>query len=207
MPKLRARATESISLVRSRAWTGWTATQLNGMELWDKHLGVLGMGRIGRAIAARARSFGMHIHYHNRRRLGPDEEAGARFHADARSLFGASDALVLAAPSSDETRGYLNTERIGWLKRGAIIVNIARGNLVADDDLIAALASGQVFAAGLDVFNNEPRLDPRYFDLPNVFMLPHIGSSTIETRRRMAKGLIESLEQWRAGHEPVNRLA
>jgi glyoxylate reductase len=165
------------------------------------------MGRIGRAIAVRARSFGMHIHYHNRRRLGPPEEAGARFHADAKSLLGAIDALVLAAPSSDETRGFLNAERISWLKRGAIVVNIARGNLVVDDDLIAALASGQLFAAGLDVFNNEPQLDPRYFELPNVFMLPHIGSSTIETRRRMARGLIESLDQWRAGSEPTNRLA
>jgi lactate dehydrogenase-like 2-hydroxyacid dehydrogenase len=200
------RATESIALIRSRGWTGWTARQLNGVELWQKEVGIVGMGRIGRAIATRARSFGMRIRYHNRRRLPADEEAGARFHADAKSMFGHVDALVLAAPSSAETRGFLNAERIAWLKRGAIVVNVARGDLVVDDALIAALGSGQVFAAGLDVFNNEPRIDPRYFDLPNVFMLPHIGSSTIETRRRMAQGLVDSLRQWLAGQAPANRL-
>jgi lactate dehydrogenase-like 2-hydroxyacid dehydrogenase len=200
------RATESIALIRSRAWTGWTATQLNGVELWQKQLGIVGMGRIGRAIATRARSFGMSIHYHNRRRLSPGEEAGARFHADAKTMFGEIDALVLAAPSSPETRGFLNAQRITWLKRGAIVVNVARGDLIVDQDLIAALASGHVFAAGLDVFNGEPKLDPRYFDLPNVFMLPHIGSSTIETRRRMAQGLTDSLRHWLAGGQPSNRL-
>jgi lactate dehydrogenase-like 2-hydroxyacid dehydrogenase len=200
------RATESIALVRSRAWTGWTATQLNGVELWRKELGIFGMGRIGRAIAARARCFGMNIHYHNRHRLAPDLEAGARFHGDAKSMFGIVDALVLAAPSSAGTHGFLNGDRIAWLKRGAIVVNIARGNLIDDEALISALASGQVYAAGLDVFNNEPRLDPRYFDLPNVFMLPHIGSSTIETRRRMAQALIDSLRLWQSGGQPSNLL-
>ncbi len=200
------RATESIALIRSRAWPGWTALQLNGVELWQKELGIFGMGRIGRAVAVRARSFGMRIRYHNRRRLPPDEEGDARFHADARDMFGEIDALVLAAPSSPETRGYLDAERIGWLRRGAIVVNVARGDLIVDDALIAALAGGQVFAAGLDVFNNEPRIDPRYFELPNVFMLPHIGSSTIETRRRMARGLLDSLRQWLAGGRPANRL-
>lgn len=201
------RATESIALIRSRTWTGWTATQLNGVELWQKQLGIFGMGRIGRAIAVRARSFGMTIHYHNRRRLDREEEAGARFHADPRTMFAGADALVIAAPSNEETRGYLNAERIRWLKRGAIVVNVARGNLVVDEDLIAALHGGHVLAAGLDVFNNEPNVDPRYFDLPNVFMLPHIGSSTIETRRRMAQGLIESLQVWLAAGSPPNRLA
>ena len=176
------------------------------MELWRKKLGILGMGRIGRAIAARARCFGMEIHYHNRRSLPPDMEAGARFHDNARSMFGVIDALVLAAPSSAETRGFLDSERIAWLRRGAIVVNIGRGNLVVDEALISALTSGQVYAAGLDVFNNEPQLDTRYFDLPNVFMLPHIGSSTIETRRRMAQGLIDSLRQWLSGGQPSNRL-
>ena len=201
------RATESIALIRSRAWTGWTATQLNGVELWQKQLGILGMGRIGRAIAVRARSFGMGIHYHNRTRLALELESDARFHADPKTMFGEIDALVLAAPLSPETHGFLNSERIGWLKRGAIVVNVARGNLVVDGDLIAALVGGQVYAAGFDVFSNEPQLDARYFDLPNVFMLPHIGSSTIETRRRMAQGLIDSLRHWLAGGHPSNRLA
>jgi lactate dehydrogenase-like 2-hydroxyacid dehydrogenase len=200
------RATESINLIRSRAWPGWSATQLNGVEIFRKHVGILGMGRIGRVLATRARAFDMTIHYSNRRRLAPELEAGAQFHADPKAMFGEIDALVLLAPSSPETRGFLNAERIGWLKRGAIVVNIARGNLIVDDDLIAALRSGHVFAAGLDVFNGEPNLDPRYFDLPNVFMLPHIGSSTIETRRRMAAALIDQLRTWIAGGTPSSRL-
>jgi phosphoglycerate dehydrogenase-like enzyme len=113
---------------------------------------------------------------------------------------------VLLAPSTAETRGLLNAERIGWLKPGAIVVNIARGNLIVDDALIAALQSRHVFAAGLDVFAGEPNIDPRYFDLPNVFMLPHIGSSTIETRRRMAAALVDQLRTWMAGEKPSNRL-
>jgi glyoxylate reductase len=164
------------------------------------------MGRIGRVLATRARGFEMRIHYSNRRRLAPELEAGAQFHADPKEMFGQIDALVLLAPSSPETRGFLNAERIGWLKRGAIVVNIARGNLIVDEDLIAALRSGYLFAAGLDVFNGEPDLDPRYFDLPNVFMLPHIGSSTIETRRRMAAALIDQLRTWIAGGTPSSRL-
>jgi lactate dehydrogenase-like 2-hydroxyacid dehydrogenase len=148
----------------------------------------------------------MTIHYSNRRRLAPELEEGARYHTDPKEMFGEIDALVLLAPSSEETRGFLNTERIGWLKRGAIVVNIARGNLIVDGDLIAALASGHLFAAGLDVFAGEPNVDARYFDLPNVFMLPHIGSSTIETRRRMAAALIDQLRTWRAGGEASSRL-
>jgi lactate dehydrogenase-like 2-hydroxyacid dehydrogenase len=200
------RATESINLIRSRTWSGWSPTQLNGVEIFRKHLGIVGMGRIGRALAARARGFEMAIHYSNRRRLPPELEQGANYHADLRQMFGAIDALVLLAPSTAETRGLLNAERIGWLKPGAMVVNIARGNLIVDDALIAALQSRHVFAAGLDVFAGEPNIDPRYFDLPNVFMLPHIGSSTIETRRRMAAALVDQLRTWMAGEKPSNRL-
>src|SRR5262249_37169541 len=150
------RATESIDLIRSRQWPGWNALQLNGVELFRKHLGIFGMGRIGRVLAARARAFEMTIHYSNRRRLPEEFDQGNRYPADPQGMFGAIDALVLLAPSSPQTRGFLNAERIGWLRRGAIVVNIARGNLVVDDALIAALASGHVFAAGLDVFDGEP---------------------------------------------------
>ncbi|MGA7608617.1 MAG: NAD(P)-dependent oxidoreductase, partial [Xanthobacteraceae bacterium] len=125
---------------------------------------------------------------------------------DPKEMFGEIDALVLLAPSSEETRGFLNAERIGWLKRGAIVINIARGNLIVDGDLIAALVSGHLFAAGLDVFAGEPNVDARYFELPNVFMLPHIGSSTIETRRRMAAALIDQLRTWLAAGEASSRL-
>lgn len=200
------RATESIDLIRSKRWTGWTAKQLNGVELLHKRLGIFGMGRIGRAIATRARGFGMFIHYCNRSRLTPDLEQGAIYHAAPERLLEHADVLVLAGPSSPETRGFLNETRINHLPAGAIVVNISRGELVVDDALIAALKSGQVRAAGLDVFNNEPNLDSRYYDLPNVFMLPHIGSSTIETRRRMGLILIEGILAYRQGVQPENLL-
>ena len=200
------RATESIALIRSRNWPGWNATQLIGTELLGKNLGILGMGRIGRGIARRARAFGMVVHYHNRSRLDAETEDGAIYHADFAAMAAVTDILMIAAQSSPETRHYLQAERIGQLKPHAIICNVARGDLIDDDALIPALADGRIRAAGLDVFENEPRIDPRYYDLPNVFMLPHIGSSTIETRRRMARALILGLETLRAGGKPSNRV-
>jgi len=155
------RATESIALLRGRGWTGWTAQQLNGIELSGKRLGILGMGRIGREIAARARGINLKIHYCNRRRLSPDAELGAVFHADPDEMLGAVDLLVLACPSTPTTRGFLNSARIAKLPQGAIVINVGRGDLVVDDALVAALASGHLFAAGLDVFNNEPKIDER----------------------------------------------
>jgi lactate dehydrogenase-like 2-hydroxyacid dehydrogenase len=201
------RASESIDLIRSRRWTGWSPTQLIGTELKGKALGILGMGRIGRGIALRARAFGMAIHYRNRHRLPPDLEAGAAYHADFAAMAGAIDVLMIAAHSHAETRRYLDAARIAQLKPGAIVCNIARGELIEDDALIAALRSGHVRAAGLDVFAGEPRLDPRYYELPNLFMLPHIGSSTIETRRRMGQALIDGLLAWAEGGQPENRIA
>ncbi|HEX4113622.1 MAG TPA: D-glycerate dehydrogenase [Stellaceae bacterium] len=200
------RATESIDLIRGRRWSGWTPTQLIGVELPGKKLGVLGMGRIGRGIAQRARAFGMAVHYHNRHRLPPELEAGAMFHADFAALARVADVLMIAAHLSAETRHYLNAERIALLKPGAIMCNVGRGDLIEDDSLIAALSDGRVRAAGLDVFENEPNLNPRYYDLPNVFMLPHIGSSTIETRRRMGQVLIDGLLTLRQGGQPTNRV-
>ncbi len=200
------RVTESIALIRGRNWTGWTPAQLIGLELVGKTLGILGMGRIGRGIAQRARACGMAIHYFNRTRLAPELEASAVYHADFGDMARASDVLMIAAQSSPDTRHFLNAERIALLRRGAIVCNVARGDLIDDDALIAALGDGWVRAAGLDVFENEPKIDARYYDLPNVFMLPHIGSSTLETRRRMAQSLILGLLTWKAGGKPTNRV-
>lgn len=200
------RLTESVTLVRSGAWTGWTPTQLLGVELAGRTLGIYGMGEIGRAIAERARAFGMSIAYHNRRRLPPGEEAGALFVPDPAALMQESDVLVLAAPSTAETRGFLCAGTLASARRGVIVVNVARGDLVVDDDLIDALRSGQVGAAGLDVFQNEPKVDPRYLDLPNVVLLPHTGSSTLEARRRMGAVLITALQAWRRGERPPNQV-
>jgi lactate dehydrogenase-like 2-hydroxyacid dehydrogenase len=200
------RATESIALVRSRRWPGWTATQLNGVELAGKRLGIFGMGKIGRKIAVRARAFDMSVAYTNRQRL-PDELAGgAQYYSDVTQMMGDIDVLLLASPSTPLTRGIVGETLLASANPGLIVVNIGRGDLVVDQDLIAALESGRVMAAGLDVFAGEPKIHPRYFALPNVFMLPHIGSSTVEARRRMGAILIKALHEWQEGGAPTNRV-
>lgn len=201
------RATESIDLIRSGAWTGWTPTQLIGVELSGKALGIFGMGRIGRGIAERARAFGMSVHYHNRSELPPDLAAGATYHAGRDAFLGAIDALVIAAPHTPATHHFLNPSTIAAMRRGAIVVNIGRGPVIDDDALIAALRSGHIRAAGLDVFAGEPNIDPRYRSLPNAFILPHIGSSTIESRLAMGRIIIEGLTTLFAGGQPANRIA
>ena len=198
------RATESIALIRSREWQGWNPRQIIGYGLDGKTLGILGMGRIGRGIAHRARAFGMAIAYSNRHRLPPALESGAVFHDTPETLLSACDALVLACPLTAETRGFLSAHRIVLMKPSAAVVNIARGDVIVDDDLIAALRDGRMFAAGLDVFAGEPKIDARYYDLPNVFMLPHIGSSTIETRLAMGRAVIDGLIAVLSGGRPPN---
>jgi glyoxylate reductase len=201
------RAWEGAALLYGRQWRGWTPTQILGRDVHGARLGILGMGRIGRAIARRAgRGFDMAVHYHNRSRLPAELEAGATHHPTAHGLFAASDFLVLAAPSSPATRRILNAAALARLPKGATVVNIARGDLVDDEALIAALGSGQVGAAGLDVFNNEPALHPEYLRLPNVFLQPHQGSSTVATRLRMGETLIDSIERLLAGEAVAERL-
>src|SRR6185312_4265720 len=151
------RATESIELIRGRNWPGWNATQLIGIELLGKNLGILGMGRIGRGVAGRARAFGMNVHYHNRSRLAPELEDGATYHVDFAGMAALTDVLMLAAQSNATTRHCLDAARIAQLKPGAIVCNVARGDLIDDGALIAALRDGRVRAAGLDVFENEPK--------------------------------------------------
>jgi len=190
------RASEGEDVVRTDRWTGWTPTQMLGLHLGGRRLGIYGMGRIGQAVATRARAFGLRIHYHNRRRLPPELEQGAIFHAEPEALLTQSDILSLHAPASSETHHFLNANRIALLPPDPVVINTARGGLVADDALITALISGRVWAAGLDVFNNEPRLDPRYRTLRNVFLLPHLGSATIETRNAMGFKALDNLDAW-----------
>lgn len=198
------RAHEGTALLYQRRWTGWTPTQLVGRQVTGRRIGILGMGRIGRTIAQRARGFAMTVHYHNRTRRA--DETGAIYHATVEALMRESDVLVLAAPSTAATRGIIDAARIDQMPAGAIIVNIARGDLIDDDALIAALASGRVAAAGLDVFANEPRLDARYLELANVFLQPHQGSSTIEARLAMGDILIDGIDAVVSGSAAINRL-
>lgn len=202
------RAHEAMQLIYTGRWTGWSPTQMVGRDVTGGRLGIVGMGRIGRAIARRARhGFGMAVHYHNRSRLDPAAEDGAVFHPVLDHMLGLSDFLMLAAPATPATRGMLNAGAIERLPHGAVVANVSRGDLVDDAALIAALQNGRVMAAGLDVFNGEPALDPGYLRLPNVFLQPHQGSSTIETRLRMGTLLLDSIERLRAGEAVPDRLA
>lgn len=195
-------ATSSIATLREGRWKNWAPTGMLGTELSGKRLGILGLGRIGRATASRARAFGMEIHYHSRQRLSPELEKGACYHADTASLFGVSDVLSIHCASTPQTRGLINRETIAHLPERAIIVNTARGDIVDDDALIEALASGRLGAAGLDVFNNEPNLHPGYLNLSNAFLLPHLGSATLETRNAMGFRALENLEAFFRGNPP-----
>lgn len=200
------RVREGDVLLRSGTWRGWSPTQLLGQDVTGRRLGIFGMGRIGRTLARQARGFLMEIHYHNRNRLAPDLEAGATYHPTFAGLLAVSDFLVLAAPATAETRRLLNRETISQLPPGAIVVNIARGDLVDDEALIEALRSGRLAAAGLDVFDGEPDLNPGYLALPNVFLQPHQGSSTLGTRTRMCELLLTSIDAVCAGAPVSNRL-
>ena len=200
------RAHEGALLARSGNWVGWNPTQLIGTEVTGKRLGIYGMGRIGQAVAKRARAFDMTIHYHNRSRLTPELEQGAVFHENADDLFKVSDFLSLHCPATPETVGLLNKQRLAKLPCGAVVVNTARGVVVDDEALIAALKTGQVAAAGLDVFDGEPKINPGYLDLLNVFLLPHLGSATVETRNAMGFRALDNLDAFFAGKEPKDRL-
>jgi lactate dehydrogenase-like 2-hydroxyacid dehydrogenase len=200
------RASEGERLLRAGQWTGWTPTQLMGRGLAGRRLGILGMGRIGRAVAARARVFGLAVHYHGRRLIPEEDRAGAHFHESLESLLGASDILSLHCPLTAETRGLVNAERLALLPAGAILINTARGPIVDDEAVIAALASGRLFAAGLDVFTEEPKLHPGYLALANAVLLPHLGSATVETRNAMGFKALDNLDAWFAGRPPPDRV-
>jgi lactate dehydrogenase-like 2-hydroxyacid dehydrogenase len=200
------RASEGERLIRADAWTGWTPTQLMGTHIGGKRLGLIGMGRIGQAVARRARAFGMTIHYSNRKRLPPELEEGAVYHADPDALLAVSDVLSLHFPATAETRHWLNAERIARLPPGAILINTARGTVVDDRAVVAALRDGRLAAAGLDVFENEPNLFAEYRDLPNSFLLPHLGSATVETRNAMGFKALDNIDAVLSGREPPDRV-
>ncbi len=199
------RAAEGEALMRQRAWRGWAPTQLLGTHLGGKSLGIVGFGRIGRAVARRAVAFQMEVHYlggHEKRATGVE----ARWHASEATFWPVCQFLSLHLPATAATKAFLNAARIASLPAGAIVVNTARGDIVDDDALIAALRSGQVAAAGLDVFAGEPNFRPEYAGLPNTFLLPHLGSATLETRCAMGFRALDNLEAFFAGRDPVDRV-
>ena len=199
------RAGEGEAMMRARAWQGWAPTAMLGTHLGGKTLGIYGMGRIGEATASRAAAFGMRIVYHGRRPRD-DLPFDAEFIADADAFWPRCDFLSLHAPLTDATRGLLGAVVIERLPQSAIVVNTARGELIDDDALIAALGSGRIAVAGLDVFTGEPAFDARYAALPNTFLLPHLGSATIETRTAMGLRALANADAFFAGNEMPDRV-
>jgi lactate dehydrogenase-like 2-hydroxyacid dehydrogenase len=188
------RAGEGERMLRAGQWEGWAPTQLMGVTLEGKALGIAGFGRIGRELAQMARGFKMEIHYRDLRRAPPELEQGATFHDNDESFLAAIDILSMHMPGGEATRKWLNAERIGRLRKGAIVVNTGRGGSVDDAALVEALRNGHLRAAGLDVYDGEPRVHAGYLGLENVALLPHLGSATIETRLAMGNRALDNVD-------------
>ncbi len=201
------RASEGERLVRTRTWRDWSPSFMVGTQVSGKRLGIVGLGRVGRVTARRARGFDMQIHYHDLQRLPSDLEAGAIYHPTPEDLMPHCDFLAFHCVATPQTRKMLNSDRIALLPPGAIVVNASRGAVIDDEALIAALKSGKVAAAGLDVYNNEPDIHPEYRELPNTFLMPHIGSATKETRDAMGFRALDNLDAFFAGRAPKDRVA
>ena len=187
------KAYEGRIAAESQNWS-WSWNFLLGKQMSNKRLGILGMGRIGRAVAKRARGFGMEIHYHNRSKLSPNLEEGAIYHKDLKSLFEQSEFLSINCPATLETTKIINKETLNYLKDNTVVGNAARGDIVDDDAMVEAIKSGKVFAYGLDVYNGEPKIHPEYLKLKNIFLLPHLGSATKRTRWDMGFRATKNLE-------------
>jgi lactate dehydrogenase-like 2-hydroxyacid dehydrogenase len=198
------RAGEGERQLRAGQWQGPSPATFLGTDVSGKRIGIFGMGRIGQVLAGMARGFSMSVHYRNRTRLDPAREAGAFYHAEDESFLAASQFLVLLAPSVAQTRHWLNAARLARLPAGAVVVNTARGALVDDDALVAALTSGHIAAAGLDVFPDEPNVPAGYLALPSVVLTPHIASATVETREAMGHLALDGIEAVLSGRVPDN---
>jgi lactate dehydrogenase-like 2-hydroxyacid dehydrogenase len=196
------RAYEAQELVRTGAWKPLSPNALLGWQVGGKVLGIFGMGRVGQAVARRARGFGMKIHYYDTSELSAEIVGDAVYHENPSDLLRVSQFLSLHAPETPQTHHFLNSKAIDLLPHGAIVVNTARGGLVVDDDLIAALGTGRIAAAGLDVFEGEPQLHPEYLSLKNTFLLPHLGSATIETRTAMGMLALDNVDAVLSGGSP-----
>ena len=184
----------------------WSWDFLLGKQMSNKRLGILGMGRIGRAVAKRAKAFGMEIHYHNRSKLSSDLEDGAVYHDTLKGLFEQSEFLSVNCPATPKTTKIINKETLGYLKKNTVIGNAARGDVVDDDAMVEAIKNGTVFAYGLDVYNGEPKIHPEYLKLKNIFLLPHLGSATKRTRWDMAYRATKNLEQLFSGKKPQDQV-
>ena len=199
------RVSEGIEAARESSWK-WSADYLIGKQLTGSRLGILGMGRIGQKIAKIAKSLGMIIHYHNRSKLSEDKEQGAIYHDSLKSLFSVSDVLSICCPATKETVNLINKETVEYFPTGAVITNVARGDIVDDEALIDALHRRKIYAAGLDVYKGEPNLNPGYLKIKSVFILPHLGSATKHTRTAMANLAIDNIDEFFRTGNCINKV-
>ena len=202
------RLAEGEKLVRSGEWHGWSPGGMLGRRIGGKALGIVGMGRIGQAVARRARAFGLSIHYHNRRRLPAVVEAdlGATFHADLEDLLGLADIVTIHTPLNTDSRDLIDARRISLMRPHVYLINTSRGGIVDEVALVDALEAGRLAGAGLDVWEHEPRIDPRLLALPNVVMTPHMGSATLEGRQASGERVIQNIRMWADGHRPPDQV-
>ena len=202
------RLAEGEKLVRSGAWTGWSPGGMLGHRIGGKALGIVGMGRIGQAVARRARAFGLSIHYHNRHRLPGvvEAELGATWHADLDAMLAAVDVLTIHTPRNVDSENLIDRRRIGLLRPHVQLINTSRGGIVDEEALVDALEAGRLAGAGLDVWRHEPEIDPRLLALPNVVMTPHMGSATYEGRIATGEKVIANIRMWADGHRPPDQV-
>jgi len=189
------RAKEGMQWANKKNWK-WSADFLMGKQLTGSRLGILGMGRIGRAVADRARAFGMKIHYFNRFKLNKNLEKDATYHKTLESLLSVSDFFSINCPATKETKHIINKNTIKHFPDGAVVSNSARGDMIDDQAMVEALKSGKIFSLGLDVYNGEPNIHPEYLTLPNVYVLPHLGSSTKKTRTAMGDLAVNNIDEF-----------
>ena len=202
------RLAEGERLVRSGQWKGWGPTTMLGHRIWGKRLGILGMGRIGQAVARRARAFGMSIHYHNRRRVHPDieNELEATYWESLDQMLSRMDVISINCPHTPATFHLLSRRRLKLLRPEAVLVNTARGEVIYEAALTRMLSKGEIAGAGLDVFEHEPAVNPKLIKLDNVVLLPHMGSATIEGRIDMGEKVIVNIKTFIDGHKPPDRV-
>ena len=202
------RLSEGERMLRAEKWTGWSPTHMLGHRIWGKRLGIVGMGRIGQAVARRAKAFGMSIHYHNRKRLHPDLEAEleATYWESLDQMLARMDVLTLHCPHTPATFHLLSARRLALLQPHAYVINTARGEIVDENALTRMLSRGELAGAGLDVFEHEPAVNPKLLGLDNVVLLPHLGSATIESRVDMGEKVIINIKTFADGHNPPDRV-
>ena len=202
------RIPEGIATMQQGEWQGWSPMAMLGGRIGGKRLGILGMGRIGQAVAKRARAFGMQIHYHNRRRLRPEVEAEleATFWESLDQMIARMDVISINCPHTPSTYHLMNARRLKLMKPSAVIVNTSRGEVIDENALTRMIRAGEIAGAGLDVYERGAEINPRLRELPNVVLLPHMGSATVEGRVEMGEKVIINIKTFADGHRPPDQV-